>query len=85
MIGVFDENPSTRVVGEGYSKAFQYLCDEAGGIDCYTITGSMGGGTGIEGDGKLAVPSGVTLTVTAIAMDGSGKKATVKIAIVAAE
>ena len=27
MIWVFDENAETKVVCEGYSKAFQYLCD----------------------------------------------------------
>lgn len=45
LIYVFDENPSTTVVCEGYAKAFQYLCDLSG-IDCYTVTGTMGGGTG---------------------------------------
>ncbi|MDO4460596.1 MAG: hypothetical protein Q4C42_11070, partial [Clostridia bacterium] len=28
MIWVFDGDPSTKVVCEGYSKAFQYLCDK---------------------------------------------------------
>ena len=27
IVWVFDENPETKVVCEGYSKAFQYLCD----------------------------------------------------------
>lgn len=46
LIWVFDGNPETEVVCEGYSKAFQYLCDESGFTGCYTVTGTMGGGTG---------------------------------------
>lgn len=45
LIYVFDENPDTTVVCEGYSKSFQYLCDLSG-IDCYTVNGEMEGGTG---------------------------------------
>lgn len=45
LIYVFDENPATTVVCEGYAKAFQYLCD-LGGLTCYTVTGTMAGGTG---------------------------------------
>ena len=45
---VFDDNANTSVVCEGYSKAFQYLCDESN-IKCYTVSGKMAGGTG-EGD-----------------------------------
>lgn len=45
IIYVFDDNPSTTVVCEGYAKAFQYLCD-LNGLTCYTVTGIMGGGTG---------------------------------------
>lgn len=43
LIYVFDDDASTNVVCEGYSKAFQYLCDLSG-IDCYTVTGTMDGG-----------------------------------------
>lgn len=41
LIWVFDNDPSTNVVCEGYSKAFQFLCDNSalGSIECYTITG----------------------------------------------
>ena len=50
LIWVFDENSSTKVVCEGYSKAFQYLCDltdfEHDDICAYVVTGLMGGGTG---------------------------------------
>lgn len=51
LIYVFDGDPDTNVVCEGYSKAFKYLCDltwtdsdpEAA---CYLVTGTMDGGTG---------------------------------------
>ena len=49
MIWVFDEDPSTNVVCEGYSKAFKYLCDQSdfsGDVSCITVTGTMSGGTG---------------------------------------
>lgn len=50
LISVFDEDNSTNVVCEGYSKAFQYLCDlstfTSDRITCYTMTGTMNGGTG---------------------------------------
>lgn len=45
IVYVFDQDSSTNVVCEGYSKAFKYLCDLAG-IDCITVTGTMTGGTG---------------------------------------
>lgn len=48
LVYVFDGDPSTNVVCEGYAKAFQYLCDLSG-IDCYTVTGEMSGGTGAGG------------------------------------
>ncbi len=47
LVYVFDKNTSTNVVCEGYSKAFQYLCDLSSfsdeGIVCYTVTGTAGG------------------------------------------
>ena len=54
LIYVFDNDPSTEVVCEGYSKAFQLLCDlssfQSYRIACYTVTGnvsfSVGGGGG---------------------------------------
>ncbi|MDE6032074.1 MAG: hypothetical protein K2G32_10675, partial [Oscillospiraceae bacterium] len=45
LVYVFDGDGTTNVVCEGYAKAFQYLCD-LGGVDCYTVTGTMSGGTG---------------------------------------
>ena len=50
MIWVFDNDPSTSVVCEGYSKAFQYLCDKSNfsssSVGCICVTGTMAGGTG---------------------------------------
>ncbi|MBO4776290.1 MAG: hypothetical protein J5515_06720, partial [Lachnospiraceae bacterium] len=46
LVYVFDQNPSTNVVCEGYSKAFNYLCEKTTFSDpsiiCYTVTGYMG-------------------------------------------
>jgi len=47
LIWVFDGVPSTKVVCEGYSKAFQYLCDLSdfdADITCYNVQGYMDGG-----------------------------------------
>lgn len=52
LIWVFDEDPDTTVVCEGYSKAFQLLCDRTEfdqAIDCITVSGNMSGGTS-DGD-----------------------------------
>ncbi len=50
LIYVFDEDPDTNVVCEGYSEAFQYLCDHtdfaSSRIKVYCVTGTMNGGTG---------------------------------------
>lgn len=46
VIHVFDKDTSTNVVCEGYAKAFQYLCDLDGGLTCYSVSGTMSGGTG---------------------------------------
>ncbi len=49
MINVFDGDTSTNVVCEGYAKAFKYLCDLSqfeGKVYCYTVNGTMDGGTG---------------------------------------
>ena len=49
LIWVFDGNPNTNVVCEGYAKAFQYLCDLTTFTDntsVNTVTGTMNGGTG---------------------------------------
>ena len=52
LIYVFDGDNGTNVVCEGYAKAFQYLCDLSsfsGDVTCYTVTGTMSGGTGAGG------------------------------------
>ena len=52
LIYVFDGDENTNVVCEGYAKAFQYLCDLStfkGNTVCYTVTGTMTGGTGAGG------------------------------------
>lgn len=49
IIYVFDGNPSTNVVCEGYSKAFKYLCDLTtfnADVRCYLMSGMMSGATG---------------------------------------
>lgn len=50
VLYVFDNNPATNVVCEGYAKAFQLLCNlstfNSEYINCYTVTGVMSGGTG---------------------------------------
>lgn len=51
IIYVFDKDEGTKVVCEGYAKAFQYLCDQSSfeNAVCYTVTGNMAGGTGAGG------------------------------------
>ena len=48
LIYVFDDDPNTTVVCEGYAKAFQYLCDlttfSSKQIKAISVTGSMDGG-----------------------------------------
>ena len=53
LVYVFDNDPSTNVVCEGYSEAFQYLAERTSfhnsSIQVYSVTGDMGGGTGAGG------------------------------------
>ncbi|MCR5685412.1 MAG: leucine-rich repeat protein [Lachnospiraceae bacterium] len=50
FVNVFDGNDSTKVVCEGYSKAFKLLCDlttfDSPLVECCLISGTMTGGTG---------------------------------------
>jgi len=49
LVYVFDQDDTTNVVCEGYSKAFQYLCDQSafkGDVVCNSMSGHMDGGTG---------------------------------------
>ena len=42
LINVFDNDPTTKVVCEGYAKAFQYLCEKsAPQIKCYNVYGDF--------------------------------------------
>ncbi len=45
MINVFDDDPDTKALSDGYAKAFQYLCDisEFDNARCYTIKGTVSG------------------------------------------
>ena len=52
LVNVFDGDPETNVVCEGYSKAFQFLCDESrfrNGTSVVSVSGTMAGGTGAGG------------------------------------
>ena len=49
LIWVFDEDPSTTVVCEGYAKAFQYLCELSefsSGTRSILVSGNLSAGTG---------------------------------------
>jgi len=43
LVWVFDDDPSTTVVCEGYAKAFKYLCDLSNkdDVECITATGLL--------------------------------------------
>lgn len=48
LVYVFDGDPDTSVVCEGYAKAFKYLCDLSdfrGDVTCYLASGTMDGGS----------------------------------------
>ena len=57
LIWVFDGNSSTKVVCEGYAKAFQYLCDLTSFnyslITCYTVTGEMSSNVSYGSEGHM--------------------------------
>lgn len=49
VISVFDEDPNTNVVCEGYAKAFKYLCDLTTfehDVQCYVVSGTSDSGQG---------------------------------------
>ena len=52
LISVFDGDPNTNVVCEGYAKAFQYLCDlsrfDSPKVECYLIGGDLSDSAGAE-------------------------------------
>ena len=51
LVWVFDGDASTKVVCEGYAKAFKYLCDLSNfsNAECLIASGDMSGGTGAGG------------------------------------
>ncbi len=52
LVYVFDGDPSTNVVCEGFAKAFQYLCELSsfdGNVRSYLMTGVLNGGGRLEG------------------------------------
>ena len=56
LISVFDGDDKTNVVCEGYSKAFQYLCDRTqfgGGIECFTVQGYLISDDNNKGEGHM--------------------------------
>lgn len=58
LTSVFDNNPDTKAVCEGYAKAFQYLCDmsEFDDVKCYSVSGQMvtlSGSSDIPGVGHM--------------------------------
>lgn len=61
MIYVFDGDPETNVVCEGYSKAFQFLCDnskfQSDQVECFTVTGKMVPGDYVLDEGMEVFPN----------------------------
>ena len=55
LVWVFDGDPSTTVVCEGYAKAFKYLCDATGrdDVECHTVTGWLYVSQGANGEGHM--------------------------------
>ena len=47
LVYVFDNDPNTKTVCEGYSKAFMFLCNKtffsSSAINCYVVTGDLDG------------------------------------------
>jgi hypothetical protein len=55
LLWVFDGDPGTSVVCEGYAKAFKYLCDLSGknDVECLSATGYLFVSEGDEGEGHM--------------------------------
>ncbi len=63
LVWIFDGDPATKVVCEGYAKGFKYLCDLSdfqGDVGCALVTGILSGGTGSGGHmwNSLKMPDG---------------------------
>ena len=72
LVWVFDGDPSTKVVCEGYSKAFQYLCDLSSfsnGVRAISVSGDMDGGPHMWNIVKM---NGQNLLVDVTNTDGDG-------------
>ena len=69
LVYVFDGDPDTNVVCEGYSKAFKLLCDLSefnGDVTCYLVEGSMDGEDHMwnvvrMGDGEFYLVDGTSM------------------------
>ncbi len=75
LIWVFDNDPYTKVVCEGYAKAFQYLCDLSsfnGDIQCYMIVGdaTTGGSSGLHAWNIVTMEDGRNYHVDVTFIDG---------------
>ncbi|MCD8106827.1 MAG: hypothetical protein LUE20_02540 [Oscillospiraceae bacterium] len=72
LVYVFDGDEDTNVVCEGYSKAFQYLCDLSG-LECITVTGYMGTASSLGGHmWNVVYLDGVNYLVDVTNTDGNG-------------
>lgn len=75
LVCIFDNDPSTKVVCEGYSKGFKYLCDLSrfnGNVGCVLVMGTLTGsnGAGAHMWNTLAMPDGRTYLVDLTNCDG---------------
>ena len=73
LIWVFDNNPATDVVCEGYSKAFQYLCeltDFHQNIRCHSVSGYVNGGAHMWN--LMEMDDGKSYPVDVTGCDGNG-------------
>ena len=84
LISVFDQDPATNVVCEGYAKAFQFLCDLTdfqGEVQCYTVSGNMF----CDGSGEnhmwnmVTMPDGKTYLVDVTNCDGESDASKVSV------
>ena len=74
LIWVFDGDAGTKVVCEGYAKAFNYLCDLTdfrGDVDCVLVSGMMGNPCGEHMWNTVKI-DGKNYLVDVTNMDGSG-------------
>lgn len=72
---VFDGDPKTNVVCEGYAKAFFYLCKKSG-VECFITTGTMDGENHMW---NVVILSGRSFLVDITNTDGFSDKLEVKV------